>query len=151
MGPVQGCTTNLKWDNFFSQRSLGCILFSVGTRTNWHICKGWIRTVDYLSFSDSWHFSWPWSRPKMISFSLLRDHHSSATLFNVVACPYNHIDVFFITNELVIIKLCKSSSNIKHDKLFCFCFFSQQFICNYQTFLWVEFPNDMLLLLNTIQ
>lgn len=50
--------------------------------------------------------------------------------FNVVACPYNHIDVFFITNELVIIKLCKSSSwmfvapHIKHDILFCFWFFS---------------------------
>lgn len=34
---------------------------------------------------------------------------------------------------------------------FVFVLFSQQFICNYQTFLWVEFPNDMLLLLNTIQ
>lgn len=112
----------------FLQRSLGCIWFSVGTRTNWHICKGWIRTVDYLSFSDSWHFSWPRSRPKIISFSLLRDHHISATLFNVAACPYNHIDVFFITNELVIRKLCKSSSwmfvapHIKYDMLFCFCF-----------------------------
>lgn len=34
------------------KRSHSCILLCAGTRTNWHICKGWVCTVDCLSFSD---------------------------------------------------------------------------------------------------
>lgn len=64
------------------QRSHGCILLSAGARTNGHICKGWIRTVDYLSFSDSFlTFQLVTKEDEDdISFSLLRDWHAALTL-----------------------------------------------------------------------
>lgn len=120
------------------QRSHGCILLSAGARTNWHICKGWICTVDYLSFSDSFLTFQMVTKEEGddISFSLLREWHTAASLsFLVKRLPHiikgntlawytecvwwatvmsylfimRHIDVLLTTNQLwVLFKICNT-------------------------------------------